>query len=522
MRPPRIFAAVSLLIAAAFVAIALLIYPLWSDIHAFLGTTLPAMPAFAILGAAFLGYAYRLLTSAGLEGKRPWAHVIVMALIDIVMVAALAVLFDQLGTDRVVIARSAVAYLPVAAWFGALALALWFAPLWKPLQNGYVRAAVMAGLALAAILWATLPWQVAMVAQPVVFMQPGGATVAWATNMPSASWLEYGSKPELGQRAVSQAHGLLELNDRVQRVFVPLPPDARDLYLRATSEGIGGFNLTNVVKAGRVESEAVHVAFPVQGDELSLAVFSDLHERRDTYDRLAAHIPWADVDHALYIGDLLSYTVDPQQVAQSILGLSTGGRALPRVYVRGNHETRGEGARLLDEWLLPSGGRWYHTFSSGGVFFVVLDSGEDKLDADPSYAGLNDFADYHREQARWLSTVFASAEYRNAAYRVVLVHIPPTAYPDPGKAGYVAPAFAPVLDLLKQQKDIDVMMSGHVHKGAIWSPEESGLPYPITTCGGPAENNAAAVMARFGADGIHLSVLDIHGTIVKEAFYAPK
>ena len=47
-------------------------------------------------------------------------------------------------------------------------------------------------------------------------------------------------------------------------------------------------------------------------------------------------------------------------------------------------------------------GRYYYSFSRGPVSFVVLDSGEDKPDDAPVYAGLADFDAYRSKQAEWL------------------------------------------------------------------------------------------------------------------------
>ena len=139
----------------------------------------------------------------------------------------------------------------------------------------------------------------------------------------------------------------------------------------------------------------------------------------------------------------------------------------------------------------------------------MLDSGEDKPDNHVEYAGLVDFTAYHLEQAEWLKAVFASAEFQGAATRIVLVHVPPF------ETRYMSPAFMPIVDLLKNQRDISLVMSGHIHRGGIWMPDETGWPYPITTNGGPLLVDTKAVTAYLTEDGIQLDLINILGRTVE-------
>jgi hypothetical protein len=49
-----------------------------------------------------------------------------------------------------------------------------------------------------------------------------------------------------------------------------------------------------------------------------------------------------------------------------------------------------------------------------------LDSGEDKPDTSPVYAGLADFDRYRREQAVWLKSHIQTKAFQEAAFRVPL------------------------------------------------------------------------------------------------------
>jgi len=406
MRLPKVIPLVTLLLAIAIASLSLLVRPLWYDVNDFLGTQLPVMAAVVALGGLLAAYAIHLFKSQALGRARAWRHYLVLALADIFMLALLYIFFDELGAENVMIGRNLVKALPWVVWLGAAGLALWSPPhSWKG------RAAVIAGLALTAIAWSFLPVRVAFTSRPVVFLQQGGVELLWGTNMRAVSWVDYGPDESLRYSIQEQAYGLKVSGDQLQRVFLPLPALRGDLYLRASVEGLRSIYPIDAVKAGQAQGPLVHVALPASGPSISFVAFSDLHERGDLYARLAEQIDWTQMDLAVFLGDLLNNAADAPQVNHSVLSLPTGGLDLPRVFVRGNHETRGEAARSLDEWLLPPGGNFYHTFQAGDAFFIVLDSGEADTDSYVEYSGLVDFASYHQAQAAWLEGVLRSLEF---------------------------------------------------------------------------------------------------------------
>jgi predicted phosphohydrolase len=194
-------------------------------------------------------------------------------------------------------------------------------------------------------------------------------------------------------------------------------------------------------------------------------------------------------------------------VNRSSLNLSTGGVEIPRVFVRGNHEARGEAARSLQNWLVPPEGNFYFSFQAGNAFFIVLDSGEGETDTDVEYSGLVDFASYHQQQAARLKTVLNSPEFNNSDYRVVLMHIPPTEIP--------TPEFSPVFSQLVSRQDIDLVVSGHMHEAGIWLPGETDLPFPVIRCGGSSVDDMAAITVHLVAKAMELIVIGIDDTVWK-------
>ena len=485
--------------------------PLWEHVQERLGTDFPLMLIAGSAGALACLYAAWVRFAALRRSGRPWLHTAALGLCSLLILGGWAFLFDSLGTDKALVSRMLGLALPFLLFGGALAAVIWFAPGWPALRKGWLRGLLIAGFILAALLWLAWPLSVAITTPPVVFLGRDGLNVVWATNMRSANRLEFGGAPALGQATAPQEHGLRSLGERVQGAFLPLQPLEGEVYFKAISQGVRSVYPIDFANAGQAESEILHIRLPQPGQALTWVAFSDLHEQTGLTRQLAGHIPWKDLDLVVYLGDLLNSTTDEAQAAQSVLALPTGGLALPRLYARGNHETRGPGGRGLSDWLLPPGGEWYTTVQFGDIFFIVLDSGEDDPDDHAKYAGLVNFAGYHRQQAAWLEGVAASPEYQRAAVRIVLMHIPPF---DPPAAEY-GPELQPVLESLKRL-EIDLVMSGHTHVPGIWLPAETGLPFPVTTCGGSSAEDMAAVWARLSASGLELKVIDVRGNILEQ------
>jgi len=509
------FAKFSIILGIMFVAFGLLVYPIWSDLHAYFGGNLPVLQISIIGGGVFIGYCYYLRKSTALDGERVSIHLMVMGVVNALMLGLMILLVWNLGLGIVLLFRTLTQNLAAIFWAGAVIFVIWYWPRWRPLARR-TKIIMIIVLALLALIGISLPWQVNFTALPVIFMQQNGVTSAWGTNMYTTHEIQYGSTPEMVQSERPQSHGLQVTNDGFATAYLPDQPEGRDLYLKVFVDGIRLIRRSSTVKGGKAETPTIQVTFPPEDDDLFLAAFSDIHEINIAYELIAKHIPWERVDYALYLGDFVIDVGEPSDLVRNLLNLSTGGRDLPRVFARGNHETRGTGAWALSDVFLPASGSWYYTFSHGDTFFVVLDSGEDKPDTHVEYAGLVDFTAYHREQAEWLNEVFASVAYQEAATRIVLVHIPPF------ETSYMSPSFLPVVELLKNQADINLVMSGHTHRGGIWMPDETGWPYPITTNGGPLLVDTKAVTAYLTDDGIQLDLINILGDTVESEWIPAK
>src|SRR5690606_23030673 len=100
----------------------------------------------------------------------------------------------------------------------------------------------------------------------------------------------------------------------------------------------------------------------------------------------------------------------------------------PLLFTSGNHDVRGAAARSLASALVdwPDQGTLGRSFAvrQGPLAIIGLDTGEDKPDRHPVFAGLASFEPYRKAQGVWLEQTLARPDIANAPYIVVFCHIP--------------------------------------------------------------------------------------------------
>ena len=179
----------------------------------------------------------------------------------------------------------------------------------------------------------------------------------------------------------------------------------------------------------------------------------------------------------------------------------------PFIFTRGNHETRGKFSRELADYV---DGPYYFTMNWGPVHMTVLDTGEDKEDAHPVYAGIVDFDHYREMQAQWLKEVVKTPEFRKAKFRVVMMHIPHYYSGDWHGPMECRKHFGPVFE----EHKIDLFLAGHTHTFGIHLPVPGQHSYPIVIGGGPRDGNRTLIKVKADEKELHLVMLKDDGTEV--------
>lgn len=198
-------------------------------------------------------------------------------------------------------------------------------------------------------------------------------------------------------------------------------------------------------------------------DVTRFAIGNDFHDKPELISQLFSKdiITPQRYDFVLYNGDMVSSFESEERLVNSVIAPSVAQFAtqIPLFFSRGNHETRGAAATTYTDYFPTTTAEPYYTFSDGPALFIVLDGGEDKPDSDIEYHDLVRYDNYREREAKWLKSVVESEQFKAAAVKIVIIHIPPKSSGWHGEAE-IARLFVPILN----QAGIDAMFCGHIHK----------------------------------------------------------
>jgi predicted phosphodiesterase len=309
-------------------------------------------------------------------------------------------------------------------------------------------------------------------------LQAPGATevtVSWHTNRVGISQVLYraGDGPE--QSAVTSEAGLIPNDSTCHAVRVTgLKPGTAYQYKVVTREFVKYKTPYKVEFGATVESEPLtFTTLSPEKTAFSFLMWNDVHDNSKRLQAMFNDVSWSGVDFVVLNGDILNDFVTQEQPFRGFYDaiVNRFAKTTPMVFVRGNHETRGPVARRMADFFPGQGGRYYWSFDQGPAHFVVLDSGEDKPDANVEYAGLVDFARYREEQTEWLRADLASEAARNAKFRVVLSH-QPSAFGNLDHFG--VQEIRRLWDPIINAANVQLWLSGHLHNFVERAPHEGG------------------------------------------------
>jgi len=315
--------------------------------------------------------------------------------------------------------------------------------------------------------------------------------VMWVTDAPAISWVE--TAPNDGTHFYSK--------ERPKTFCAPL---GRKLIGLIHEISLDGFNpgetvryrafSTEVFKEdngfpfyGRTASTKVYKAEPLnftlfnhEKESVRFFVVNDIHgDSKLLADFLTAPAS-ANADFLMLNGDMLSYYTNENAIFDGFMktAIAFAAGCKPILYARGNHETRGSFSEEFLKYFPTTTGKPYYAFRQGPVFFVVLDSGEDKPDNDIEYGGRSDFERYRREEAAWLERLIETPEFKSAPVKIVFSHIP-MAYMDTDGNGWYGnkhlwELFLPILNKAK----VNLILSGHEHRFNYYDGGRDGRNMP--------------------------------------------
>ena len=306
-----------------------------------------------------------------------------------------------------------------------------------------------------------------------------------------------------------------DIDDRVCRIrLTGLEPDTQ-YYYRIGADRIsygGGYKMKVI---GGEEDPRIY-GFRTAGasGEAHFCVINDTHAKWDPFGRAIEKIAAISPSFVIWNGDASNTeeTVEAQmriflnpEIARKDYGCCT-----PFLFCPGNHDQRGMANRHLERvWMFRqpeerSSRDWdlgrNFAVRQGDVALIGLDTGEDKLDGNPRFAGLFNNEAYRVAQTAWLRDVLRRKEIKKAPFLVAFCHIPlfdpdPAANPGDLAPADTAPGFkkdyaawqrscANMWGPLLSRAGCQLVITGHQHRYRFDEPQ-SGRTWAQIVGGGP-------------------------------------
>ncbi|WP_228692653.1 metallophosphoesterase [Lunatimonas sp.] len=350
------------------------------------------------------------------------------------------------------------------------------------------------------------------------------ATIMWITNRNCFSWVEYGDGNHLHRKFFDVHNGLIQANNRVNKIKLKGIKSGRSHKYRIVS--------TEIVRVsgsqfhfGTTYTSPVYSFQTPAADESSfrMVVFNDHHERPQTIPELLYRFGYKgnekDFDLVVFNGDVFDNTESEEQVVQQFLRpcVDIFAKETPFLFVQGNHEVRGAFSRQIPDYFSFVDERFYHAFNRGPVRIIVLDGGEDKSDDNWEYRGLVAFDPYREVQREWLRREIQSEAFKQATFKVVLIHIPLWHSGDWHGPTHCREMFGDLLE----QGGIDLMLSGHTHRYGI-HPPDADHSYPVMIGGGPVAGNRTLIKVVCTRENVQATMVKDDGEVIGELNLKPK
>lgn len=286
---------------------------------------------------------------------------------------------------------------------------------------------------------------------------PTSMGVAFAVSALAAGYVLYGRQPDLSDAVKVKCGGFraIDIDNRIIQVRLTGLKPSTQYYYRIGADRIhygGGYDMKVI---GNEEDSRIY-SFKTAGpkSKAHFCVINDTHVLWGPFGRAIDKIAQLNPSCVVWNGDASNTeeTVDAQVRIYFKPEISRPDYAsdTPYLFCPGNHDQRGMANRHLEHaWMFRQPeerlsrdwdlGRNF-AIRCGEVAMIGLDTGEDKLDGNPKFAGLFNNAAYREAQTKWLADVLKRRDIRRARYLVAFCHIP-LFDPDPeANPGDLAPA----------------------------------------------------------------------------------
>lgn len=337
-------------------------------------------------------------------------------------------------------------------------------------------------------------------------------TIMWLTNVPCKSWIEYGTNPDSLQIVRNYVEGIMVANNKINQFTLTNLKPGKKYYYRVFSQEITRYASYSKTFGDTVKSELK--SFKTLDDsnqDFRVILYNDIHSNVAMFEQLHDIVSKKPYDLVIFNGDCFDDAEKEEDIVDRLVAYTPKYRSdeIPAIFIRGNHETRGEYSLHLWDYLGRMNGRSYNAFSIGDTRFVLLDCGEDKPDEHKVYFDMNDFTQYRLDQTEFLKKEIASSEFKNANKRILIHHIP--------IFGENLDSYTPCSDLWKPVlKDVpfDIALNGHLHKHQIIEKEKMGNNFPVIIGGGNQDDTGTVMVLEKKGDQLTFELINTKGETI--------
>ncbi|QDV23643.1 metallophosphoesterase family protein [Aureliella helgolandensis] len=384
-----------------------------------------------------------------------------------------------------------------------------------------------------------------LIASPPVVQNPrhNGFGVSIAVRGLATAWVEFGfAENDLPFTAVASHHGLIVADDRALHIRVEHQeslPQNQPIFYRVVVQSLSYANAYTLQRGEPQSTTTYALRLPSPtAERLRLVSINDTHENLETIQALHGEVDKLKPDLMIWNGDSCNdfdMADAPEQIllnpAQDMTMSWASTR--PLIFSNGNHDVRGQRAREVAKSFAgcPESAElpYNQALRLGPLALITLDTGEDKPDNHPVFAGTAAFEPYRQRQANWLKRVMEEPDIKDAPFKIVACHIPLRGLPGQNDgttlegyasySGFGAKLWLPILE----QADVQAILSGHMHRDRLDAATEE-TPILQFVGGGPKPEQATLtvvdVVKAGGQQTLDIRIVDLQGKVLHQQHWA--
>lgn len=354
---------------------------------------------------------------------------------------------------------------------------------------------------------------------------PSSLAILQAVYGPASGFAEISINEGEWQKVLPESQGLIALEDHVLKFLLPPIPSGAKLRYRVTASTAIYKGPYQVVRGTPATSETFSLTTLNPASKTAqFVIWNDTHENMETIQPLHDLTLQINPEFLLWNGDQTNNVNDIDVMADQYIspsGLPIASQ-YPLAYLRGNHDLRGPAARHLDRFTHCPGDDFTNAFRAGPVAVLCMDTGEDKPDSHPIFAGLVGCEPMRARQTKWLEKIITEPWFRDAPYKILCCHIPlwwEDEVTDHGYYWFQKPCRDAWLDLLVKG-GIQLVISGHTHQPSLL-PKTEQRPIPQLIGGGPKKEAATITHVVANEKKLTVTMKKLNGDLVHELSLDP-